>query len=279
MNITIQKPFSISEIGKRFNNEDSIYPNDEVVSLNNRLFLVCDGVGGSNKGEVASSIACDSIQTYFRSFVDTEKAFDPQFIEKSVRYTETRFDEYVRDNPSARGMATTLCLLYFAPEGVYLTHAGDSRIYQFRNGKILFKTEDHSLVNAMVKTGKINPKEAEKHPQKNVIYRAIQGSHSPVEIDVIKITDVLPDDEFLMCTDGVTEVWSDDDLCKIFSTNISSEEKINTIKESCRNKAQDNYSAYLIPISEVNKMNVFKQIFLYGFTYFHIFGFFFINQN
>ena len=267
MNITIQKPFSISEIGKRFNNEDSVYPSSESVSINNRLFLVCDGVGGSNKGEVASSIACDSIQTYFRSFLDMEKAFDPQFIEKAVRYTEIKFDDYIRKNPAAKGMATTLCLLYFAPEGVYLTHAGDSRIYQFRDGKMIFKTEDHSLVNTMVKNGKINPKEADSHPQKNVIYRAIQGAHSPVDVDIIKITDVLPDDEFFMCTDGVTEVWNDDDLCKIFASNISSEEKINTIKDSCRNKARDNYSAYIIPIHEVDKMNVFKQFFLYAFMY------------
>ena len=274
MNITIQKPFSISEIGKRFNNEDSIYPGNELAGINNRLFLVCDGVGGSNKGEVASSIACDSIQTYFRSFIETNEAFDPKFIEKAIRYTEIRFDEYILNNPSAKGMATTLCLIYFAPAGVYLTHAGDSRIYQFRNGKMIYKTEDHSLVNSMIKSGKINPKDAEKHPQKNVIYRAIQGSHSPVEIDVIKITDVLPDDEFLMCTDGVTEVWSDDDLCKVFSENISSEEKISTIKESCRNKSRDNYSAYLIPIQEVNKMNVFKQIFLYAFMCSFLFGFF-----
>ena len=267
MNITLQKPFSVSEIGKRFNNEDSIYPGDELVNINNRLFLVCDGVGGSNKGEVASSIACDSIQTYFRTFLDPDKEFDLQFIEKSVRYTEIQFDKYIEKNPAARGMATTLCLLYFATEGVYLTHAGDSRIYQFRSGEMIFKTEDHSLVNSMVKSGKINPKDADKHPQKNVIYRAIQGTFSPVEIDVLKITDVLPGDEFFMCTDGVTEVWSDDDLRNIFSVKISSEEKINRIKEGCREKARDNYSAYLVPILEVNKMNVFKQIFLYGFMY------------
>jgi len=267
MNITLQKPFSVSEVGKRFNNEDSIYPNEGFVGINNRLFLVCDGVGGSNKGEVASSIACDSIQTYFRSFLDTEQVFDSRFIEKSVRYAEIRFDEYVKNNPSARGMATTLCLLYFAPEGVYLTHAGDSRIYQFRAGEMIFKTEDHSLVNSMIKSGKIKPNEAGNHPQRNIIYRAIQGSNSPVEVDIIKITDVLPDDEFLMCTDGVTEVWSDDDLCNVFSAGISSEEKINRIKERCRDMARDNYSAYLIPILEVNKMNVFKQIFLSFFMY------------
>jgi len=267
MNITLQKPVSISEIGQRFNNEDSIFPSNELLSINDRLFLVCDGVGGSNKGEIASAIACDSIQTYFHTFLESEKEFDPHIIEKAVRYTEIRFDDYVEKNPSARGMATTLCLIFFAPACVYLTHAGDSRIYQFRNGEMIFKTEDHSLVNSMIKSGKINPQDAYKHPQRNVIYRAIQGAHSPVDIDVIKITDVLPDDEFFMCTDGVTEVWSDDDLCKVLSGNGSAEEKINRIKEECRGKARDNYSAYLIPIRDVHKMNVMKQIFLNFFMY------------
>jgi protein phosphatase len=269
MNITIQKPFSVSEIGKRINNEDSIYPNNEYVTVNDRLFLVCDGVGGSNKGEVASSVACESIQSYFNTFLDEEKAFDPVFIEKAVRFTEIRFDDYIKKNATAKGMATTLCLLYFAPEGVFLTHAGDSRIYQFRNGEIIFKTEDHSLINSMIKNGQVAPEDANKHPQKNVIYRAIQGTSVPVDVDVAKITNVMPGDLFLMCTDGVTEALTDEDLRKIFSGKDSSEDKLTKIKECCRYKARDNYSAYLIPIQEVNEMNVFKQVmtsFLYFFA-------------
>ena len=266
MNITIQKPFSFSEKGKRLNNEDFVFPSHERSNIDSRLFLVCDGVGGANKGEDASSIACDSIQTYFQTYVDKEKEFDAQMIEKSIRYAEILFDEHVRKHPSAIGMATTLCLLYLAPNGVYLAHAGDSRIYQFRKGKIIFVTEDHSVVNSMIKSGLIKPEDAKDHPQKNVICRAIQGSHSPVEVDIVRITDVLPNDEFFMCTDGVTEVWSDDDLCKVFSSRKSSEEKMNTIKKNCREHAHDNYSACIIPIHEVEKMNMFKQMFLYAFT-------------
>jgi len=267
MNITIQKPFSFSEKGKRLNNEDFVFPSHEHSNIDSRLFLVCDGVGGANKGEDASSIACDSIQTYFRTYLDTEKEFNPQIIEKSIRYAEILFDDHIRKHPSAKGMATTLCLLYVAPKAIYLTHAGDSRIYQFRNGKIIFKTEDHSFVNSMVKSGLIKPEDAATHPQKNVICRAIQGSFLPVEVDIVKITDVLPDDTFFMCTDGVTEVWSDDDLCKLFSSRKSAEEKMDTIKDNCHDKAQDNYSACLIPIHEITKVNVLKQIFLYTFTY------------
>lgn len=268
MYITIKKPFSISEIGKRMNNEDSIYPVGDYGTVNDRLFLVCDGVGGSNKGEVASSVACDSIQTYFTTFLDTEKKFDPEFIRKAIRYTEIRFDDYIKDNPIANGMATTLCLLYLAPDRIYLTHAGDSRIYQFRKGKIIFKTEDHSLVNSWVKTGKINPEEAEKHPQRNVIYKAIQGSKIPVEIDIEQITDIHPGDRFLMCTDGIMESLNDNELSELFSKDDSPEDTLATIKNRCNDNSRDNYSAYLITINEIEDMSTFKHVmtsFLYAF--------------
>jgi protein phosphatase len=268
MYITIKKPFSISEIGKRMNNEDSIYPNGDYGTVDDRLFLVCDGVGGSNKGEVASSVACDSIQTYFKSFLDTEEKFDPEFIRKAIRYTEIRFDDYMKENTVANGMATTLCLLYLAPDRIYLTHAGDSRIYQFRKGEIIFKTEDHSLVNSMIKTGQINPEEAQKHPRRNVIYKAIQGSKVPVDIDITQITDIQPDDRFLMCTDGITESLNDDELSELFSKDDSPEEILSVIKDRCSDKSRDNYSAYLITINEIEKINTFKQVmtsFLYAF--------------
>ena len=269
MNISIQKPFSITEIGKRINNEDSIYPNNESVSANDRLFLVCDGVGGSNKGEVASSVACESIQNYFRSFLDTEREFSPDFIEKAVRYAEINFDEYLKQNPQAKGMATTLCLLYISSEGIYIAHAGDSRIYQIREGKIIFQTEDHSLINSLVKNGQVLPEDANRHPQKNVIYKAIQGSFYPVEIDIVKIKDIRSGDQFLMCTDGIIETLSDNEICQILSENGSSESKLNKIKELCKDTSRDNYSAYLIPIQEVQYSSILRQVitsFFYAFV-------------
>lgn len=273
MNISIHKPLSIREIGKRLNNQDAIYPDREYADINSKLFLVCDGVGGSNKGEVASFLACDSISTYFRTFseneTEPESPFDPDFIEKAIRYAEIRFDEYIKNNSEAKGMATTLCLLYITQEGIFITHAGDSRIYQFRNGKIIFRTEDHSLINTMVKNGQLDASEAKKHPQKNIIYRAIQGTNTPVDIDILKLTDIQPDDIFLMCTDGVMEALSDEELSDIFQKNTSIDNKIIEIQEACREKSRDNYSAQLISIQAIEKGNVFKQVmtsFLYAFV-------------
>jgi protein phosphatase len=262
MIISIQKPFSINEIGKRTNNEDSTYPKNENITVNDRLFLVCDGVGGANKGEAASALACESIQTYFRTFLDVENDIDVDFIEKAIRYTEARFDEYVQENPESKGMATTLCLMYLSPNGVFLTHAGDSRIYQEREGNIIFRTEDHSLVNSWVKSGKINKEEARNHPRKNVIYRAIQGSEHPVEVDVVQLVDVQPGDSFLMFTDGINEAVSDTEICKILSRKGSAKSKMSEIKEICAGKARDNYSAFLIPIQDVQDSKTFKQFFL-----------------
>ncbi len=263
MIISINKPFSINEIGKRLNNEDSTYPKNENVSVSNRLFLVCDGVGGANKGEVASSLACECIQDYFNNFLDAEKDIDAGFIEKAIRYTETRFDDYIKENPEAKGMATTLCLIFLSPNGIFLTHAGDSRIYQEREGKIIFRTEDHSLVNSWIKSGMINEEDAKTHPRKNVIYRAIQGSEHPVEVDVIQLVDIQAGDNFLMYTDGVSEAVSDSDICKILNEKGSSAEtKLSVLKEICTGKARDNFSAFLIPIQDVQEAKTFKQFFL-----------------
>lgn len=258
MNITIERPFATTEKGKRRNNEDYIFPSSELASPDQRLFMVCDGVGGSKKGEIASELACDSFETYFNTFLK-ENIPSEEFINKAVRYTEARFDEYVKQNPEAQGMATTLALLHIGNDGITAAYAGDSRIYQFRDGKIIFKTEDHRLVNSWVKLGKITEKEAEIHPQKNVITRAIVGSKYLTSADVQLLTDIEPGDIFFLCTDGVTETYPDKELTEIFNRKNSSEEIKNTIVECCTNQSNDNFSFYIIPIFDTKKNTNYRQ--------------------
>ena len=265
MSITIGKPWAISEKGGRLNNEDSIYPQPESGNTNQKLFLVCDGVGGAEKGEIASSLACESFQTYFQSFLEEDPT--NEFIEKAVAYVETRFDDYILTHPSAKGMATTLTMTFIGSNGITLAHIGDSRIYHFRKGEILYQTEDHSLVNSLLKLGRITKEEAIKHPQRHVITRAIQGSKYPTESDVVFLKDVQVGDYIFMCSDGVLEHLSNDDLSTIFASN-----NIDFIKDeilaSCLGKARDNYSFYIIPIQNVFKSANLKQnilSFLYSF--------------
>ena len=147
--ITIGKPCAVCEKGGRANNEDCIYPSSEYSESSQRLFLVCDGVGGAERGEIASALACDAIQTYFTTFLGDE---DPtvEFIQQAVHYAETRFDTYLQQHPEATGMATTLTLAYIGKKSLTLAHIGDSRIYYIRDGKALYRSEDHSLVNSLV---------------------------------------------------------------------------------------------------------------------------------
>lgn len=268
MNITIGKPSAISEKGGRLNNEDSIYPQPETVASNQQLFLVCDGVGGADKGEIASSLACESIQSYFSTFL-TDKDPDNTFITKAIQYAEARFDDYVERHPEAKGMATTLTLLYIGQTEITLAHVGDSRIYQFRNGEIIYQTEDHSLVNSLVKLGKITPEDAAIHPQKNVILRAIQGSIRPTEPEVVHLEDIQPGDSFFMCTDGVLEAFTNNSLAEIFQEYKTADSIKDNLVEKCNGRARDNFSFYIIPIQHVNNAPGLKQnilSFLYSFV-------------
>ena len=264
MNISLGRPFAICEKGRRPNNEDHIYPLSELASSAQKLFIVCDGVGGSEKGEIASSLACESIQAFFATFIEGDPS--EEFIRKAIQYTETCFDEYEATHPETKGMATTMTLVYIGDTGITAAHIGDSRIYQFRKGRLVFRTEDHSLVSALVKFGQISPEEALFHPQRNIITRALQGTNHPVEVDVVQLTDIQPDDYLFMCTDGVIENMTDDTLSRFFLENPTTESIKNVIVEFCSENSRDNYSFYILPIQNVQNSINYKQ-FLLSFFY------------
>jgi protein phosphatase len=266
MDIIIGKPYAVSEKGRRLNNEDFIFPAPETVDGNQKLFLVCDGVGGAEKGEIASSMACDYFSAYFSSMLEDDPT--PEFIQKAVQYTEAHFDNYVSEHPEAAGMATTLTMLYLGANGVTLAHIGDSRIYQFRKGEIIYRTEDHSLVHSLVKLGQITPQEALRHPQKNIILRAIQGTTNHTEAEVALIRDVQPGDYFFMCTDGILENFTNEELASVFRKQMASEVIKDVLMESCDGKTHDNFSFYIIPIQHVHETVGYRQnllSFLYSF--------------
>ncbi|MCD8264817.1 MAG: protein phosphatase 2C domain-containing protein [Tannerellaceae bacterium] len=257
MNITIGKPCAICEKGGRVNNEDFVFPFPEDVTASDQFFLVCDGVGGAQKGEIASALASESFQTYFSTFLEGQPT--PEFINKALCYTEARFDGYIAEHPEASGMGTTLCLAMLGQQGVTIAHIGDSRIYLFREGKIIYRTEDHSLVNSLVKLGQITPDEALFHPQKNVILRAIQGSGQPTEADVVLLEDLQAGDYLFLCTDGILEHFTDEKLSNLFNGTLGVEEIKSILMNTCYNRTRDNFSFYIIPIQHVLDQTSFKQ--------------------
>jgi len=257
MKISIKQPFSLNGIGKRKNQEDSIYPNIKRKTeafapskgFGNRLFIVCDGVGGLNKGEIASSLACSE----FAKAVQTLPKFETlaKLYTEAFENTQNAFDKYIENNPETKGMATTLVAVHIHKQGLSVTHCGDSRFYHIRNGKILWQTEDHSVINELIKAGVMTEEEA-KDSKRNKISRAIQGNNvKKTKPDIHFITDIKKEDYLFLCSDGVSGSITDTELCEILSGRETNQEKMQTINTLCDANSADNYSAYLIQVADV----------------------------
>ena len=250
MTISIHQPYALHEVGQRENNEDNIYPAKGSATASDSLLIVCDGVGGAARGEVASRLAADSFADYFKTN-PPQAATDKAYWDAAFAYTQTAFDNYIKTNPMSKGMGTTLTLLHLHEEGATLVHIGDSRIYHVRGEEILFETEDHALVAQLVKQGIITPEEAVDHPRRNVITRAIQGNAYPSKIDVHSVTDIQAGDYFFLCSDGILESITNENLTTILSLDLSNEEKMGQIQKKCAAGSRDNFSAYLVQIKEI----------------------------
>lgn len=252
MKIEIYLPLAIHQVGQRENNEDAVYPLLGNATVNDKLFLVCDGVGGAAKGEVASQLAIQSFADYFSK--NTISVSDQNAINQALDAVQDEFDVYIEANPTAKGMGCTLTLLHLHEGGASIAHAGDSRVYHVRNGKIQWQTEDHKMVSEMLKAGVLTPEQAANHPQSNIISRAIQGKTvKPVKADFKLIENIEPNDYFFMCTDGVLESISDDLLENIIGNAEKDEEKIKLIQQICQGQSSDNFSAYLIKIRAIDE--------------------------
>lgn len=251
MEILLKQPYSFYQLGRRANQEDARFPNEDVPQDFKSAFVVCDGVGGQDKGELASRIIANTIgeemQKADLSLPFTVRDFD-SIVSKAYNTFQKGMKEYGPE------MATTMTFACFHSAGVFLAHIGDSRIYHIRPGVgILYQSDDHSLVNALVHSGNLTPEEAENHPQSNIITRCIgkisSGSTGPA-IDTYQIKDVEPNDYFFLCTDGVTGCVSDQQLFTILSSSDSDSEKIESLSSICKGSS-DNNTAYLIGVADI----------------------------
>lgn len=253
MRINIYQPLAIHELGKRANQEDSIYPIVGKATENDRLFLLCDGMGGHEHGEVASQSVCKSLSSFLLQHAVASEGLEDKLLSDALAYAYEELDKLTIAGDS-RQMGTTLTLLYFHSNGCTAAHIGDSRIYHLRPSShtILYKSRDHSLVYDLYQAGELTNEEMKTFPQKNVITRAmIAGDRNHPKPDVIHISDIQPGDYFYICSDGMLEQMEDEELLDVFSANVRDEEKQQMlISETSDNK--DNHSAYIVHIKEVS---------------------------
>jgi len=249
MEIRINKPLFLNEKGKRENNEDSIFPQPGKGIEGDKLFIVCDGVGGAAKGEVASRLACDSLAAYFSK---NKTHPGEAVILEAFDYTQQQFDDYLQNEPLAKGMGTTLVMMLIHAHGLTVVHCGDSRFYHFRKNRIIWQTSDHNITNELVRQGVITAEEAATRPKTNRITRAIQGYTVQIsKPDIHFVDNVEPGDLFFLCSDGVWEAFSDDGLTDIFSSSQNLNEKMEIVRQMCEANSKDNYSAWLIEVKDI----------------------------
>lgn len=251
MRIKIYQPLAIHELGKRANQEDSIYPIEGKATENDRLFLLCDGMGGHEHGEVASQSICKSLSSFLLQHAVASEGLEDKLLSDALAYAYEELDKLAIAGDT-RQMGTTLTLLYFHSKGCTAAHIGDSRIYHLRPSShtILYKSRDHSLVYDLYQAGELTYEEMKTFPQKNVITRAmIAGDRNHPRPDVIHISDIQPGDYFYICSDGMLEQMEDEELLDVFSANVRDEEKRQMlISETSENK--DNHSAYIVHIKK-----------------------------
>ncbi|HEY5479406.1 MAG TPA: Stp1/IreP family PP2C-type Ser/Thr phosphatase [Gaiellaceae bacterium] len=172
------------------------------------LFAVADGMGGAQAGEVASRLAADSVrEAKLGDLPSPEQTVD------IIREANRRVYAYSSENASTRGMGTTMTVALVEGSVVTIGHVGDSRAYLLREDQLTQLTQDHSLVAELVRSGRLSPKEAESHPRRSVITRAL-GTESDVEVDVFSIR-AQSGDLFLLCSDGLTSMVSDEEIAKL----------------------------------------------------------------
>jgi PPM family protein phosphatase len=205
------------EIGGKKNQEDYIWPVSGAANPDSRVFIVCDGVGGSENGEIASRIISESMGAALKD-IPVANITD-QLIHERLTAAKRGLADYARTHQLSPDMATTFSLLVLGDTKSFIAWCGDSRVYHLRNGAVLYKTSDHSLVNTLLKKGEISEAEALSHPQKNVILKAIKADDSPVEVEHQWIGDIRPGDYFLLATDGLFENISEKEIKTLLDRN------------------------------------------------------------
>lgn len=207
-----------TDVGKsRDNNQDSYYIS---TSLDHPLFIIADGMGGHKAGEVASKMAIERVSSSLEKDLADVELNDETIkdkIKKSIHQANEQIFKKSQESEKYSGMGTTVTLAFIKNRKIFIGHAGDSRAYIYRDEELSQVTEDHTLVAELVKNGSINKKEAETHPQRNFITRAV-GTSEEILVDLL-VEDRNKEDILLLCTDGLTNMLSDDEIKKHLHEN------------------------------------------------------------
>lgn len=231
-----------TEVGLvRKQNEDSI-----CVVPDMAFFAVADGMGGHLAGEVASRLAIESITLQLR---DRGGAEVGKKLLEGARLANSRVYEISSRDVSCRGMGTTLTAAVISKRELVLVHVGDSRAYLIRGNKIVTITEDHSLVQEMLKLGGITKEQAREHPHRNVLTRAL-GTDPSVEVDLFRVG-LEKGDVVLLCSDGLNGLVEDEEIMKLVKSAPGPDQAVKSLVDLALDRGgNDNISVIVVEMDE-----------------------------
>lgn len=226
---------SKTHIGKiRNKNEDSLY----VDKNNGRIFIVADGMGGHNAGEVASKMAIEKVSEFINNNIDSiATANEDQIkslIEDAINKGNAEIYKQSLSHDNWDGMGTTITMALFLNKKIYFGHVGDSRAYILGDNELTQITEDHTLVSELMKNGSITEVEAKNHPKRNVITKALGTEISPIA-DIFSV-DVDDGDLIVLCTDGLTNIVDNYLIKKSFLNNSNLQEACDFLVDEANNR-------------------------------------------
>lgn len=239
-----------SDVGNRRSlNEDSVgIYEDEVIEV----YIVADGMGGHNAGEIASKLALDVAMKYIKDKKHEDNL--QMVVEKAIEEANKEVYKYSLYNEECSGMGTTITIAAIKGNELVIGNIGDSRFYIIKEDRLLRITKDHSLVQELVDNGSITEREAETHPNKNVITRSV-GTKSTVKTDLYTLD--LKDIQIgILCTDGLTNEVSEDEICKIIINSKKPCDEL--LKLSKERGGRDNISFIVFKGECENGWNYFR---------------------
>ncbi len=211
------------------------------------VFVVADGMGGARAGEVASRLAIDAFQEGLPDSGNSE-----EMLAGRVREANRAIYDKALEEPDLQGMGTTLTAAYLDDARLAIAHVGDSRAYLFRDGELRRLTQDHSLVDELVRRGKLTEEQAAEHPQRSIITRAL-GIERDVEVDTWSYP-VRAGDVLLLCSDGLTSMVSEERVAKVLSTVASLERAAGKLIEAANEAGgRDNITVVLSRLEDVGQ--------------------------
>src|SRR3954451_19302083 len=238
MSLAIVEKASLTDVGRqRQGNEDNYLEQSP-------LFAVADGMGGARAGEVASKVAVEKLGSSAPADGSPE-----QHLAEVTRQANREIYEMAQGSSDLAGMGTTLTAALVTGQEVAIGHVGDSRVYRFRDGKLERLTQDHSLVEEFVRQGKLTPEEAENHPQRSIITRAL-GPEPDVEVETY--THAGRDgDVYLLCSDGLTGMVPEQRIAEILRESPSLDEAARALIDAANeNGGKDNITAVLFRLAD-----------------------------